>query len=482
MMLCNKELSLPVGRFLPKVVQGILLITLVFLTACGGSSGGNSDNTVTPPVVAPPTTPPTPPITPPVAPTPLPSAGVDWNRDILSTDLSINVATRNATAVIELAGSDSQAASLEIGDLRIDDVKADVDGEVRSLEYVTEEGALHMGVPPSASPTAVTIDYAYNNHEDFDGAMSNGLTFTWPYFCGNLFPCKSDPVEGLQFQLSMNGLPMQQQAIFPADISADAPSYMLGWAIGDYAYLDLGVTSAGTQVGAWYLEGEMSATLTGTATLRAIFEWLETNYGAYTFGLDVASVSAPWGEGAFGGMEHHPFWHIASASMGDAEAHAHEAAHGWFGNGIRIACWEDFVLSEGVATYLAARGVEQTAGTAASNNVWNSYETRLERLQNGDTNKIAWPQSCAMVDVLEDGLFSDAAYVKGAFFLRSLEERIGREMLDDILALFYTRHVGQAARMEDLLNLVSTQSGYDPTECANAWLQNESVPAVRACL
>lgn len=449
----------------------LVFIALMFIGACGGG-GGNSPQ-VTPQMPDAPL--------PPVTPQMLPSAGVDWGRDILSTELSVNVVTRFASALIELAGSESQAASFEIGDLQISDVEADVDGELRSLEHYTEEGALHIGVPESVSPAAFTVHYRYQNHEDFDGAMASGLTFVWPYFCGNLFPCKSDPNDGLQFKLSLSGIPMQQEAVFPQEIPADAPSYMLGWAIGDYTYLDLGVTSAGTQIGAWYLPGERSAALDGTATLRSFFDWMENNYGSYSFGQEVASVSAPWGMGGFGGMEHHPYWHIASASMAVPEAHAHEAAHGWFGNGIRIACWEDFVLSEGMATYLAARGIEQVAGAAAAAAVWGSYETRLDRLQSGQANKIAWLRTCGSVDILEDGLFSDAAYVKGALFFQALEERIGRQELDDILGLFYNRYVGQSARMEDLLNIVSAQSGYDPAGCAEGWLRSETVPATRSC-
>ena len=54
-------------------------------------------------------------------------------------------------------------------------------------------------------------------------------------------------------------------------------------------------------------------------------------------------------------MEHHPQWHVDDSSFGSQETQAHEASHGWYGDGIRLACWEDFVLSEGTVTYLAGR-------------------------------------------------------------------------------------------------------------------------------
>ena len=61
-------------------------------------------------------------------------------------------------------------------------------------------------------------------------------------------------------------------------------------------------------------------------------------------------------------MEHHPFVHIGSVAIGDEETNVHESAHGWFGDGIRIACWEDFVLSEGtVSATSPARALDVVA-------------------------------------------------------------------------------------------------------------------------
>jgi aminopeptidase N len=50
-------------------------------------------------------------------------------------------------------------------------------------------------------------------------------------------------------------------------------------------------------------------------------------------------------------MEHHPYWHVSGAQR-NLLVNAHEAAHGWFGDGVRPRCWEDEVVSEGVADYL----------------------------------------------------------------------------------------------------------------------------------
>src|SRR6185503_12144010 len=130
----------------------------------------------------------------------------------------------------------------------------------------------------------------------------------------------------------------------------------------------------------------------------------ETTYGDYAFGDSVAAVSADWGPGAYGGMEHHPFFHVAKDAFADPVVHAHEAAHGWFGDGVRIRCWEDFVLSEGTVSYLAAHAL---LDVLKETDVWMSYQMRLDDAQANETLKIAWPDGCNQIDIIKDGLFSD---------------------------------------------------------------------------
>src|SRR5213592_1754219 len=108
-------------------------------------------------------------------------------------------------------------------------------------------------------------------------------------------------------------------------------------------------------------------------------------------------------------MEHHPYWHVAKDAMSDEETQAHEAAHGWFGNGVRIRCWEDFVLSEGTVSYLAARALEKVGGAAAGKAVWDSYQLQLDAaVMNGDT--IALPDTCNAIDIISDPLWSSIPY------------------------------------------------------------------------
>jgi aminopeptidase N len=391
-------------------------------------------------------------------------------RDILATALDVDLGNNRASATINVAPSDRSGATFEVGDLKIDSVT--IAG--KPVRFRLANGRLDLGLAAKKSAN-VRIDYRFERHDKLQGVSKSGTSFMWPYFCGNVFPCKSDPSDGVRFELTLRGVPSGMQAIFPRSIGADAPSYMLAWAVGEYTKIDLGTTSLGRKVSVHYLPGEKSTAIAGTQHLAQHFDWLEKTYGAYLFGSEVGSVSANWGSGAFGGMEHHPFWHVSHGSMGDAETHAHEAAHGWFGDGVRIACWEDLTLSEGTVSYLTARAIEAVDGAAAGKKVWANYESRLDDVIKRE-DRLALPdKTCGGIDVLKD-LWNEVPYMKGAFFYRAVEEKVGRAKLDQAIATFYGKYKGRAARMQDMLDTIAKTTGFDPTALAKGWLRSLGRP------
>lgn len=402
--------------------------------------------------------------------TPLEDSG-----DIVDTALVVDLDTQKATATITLAASSATSATFEVGDLQIDSVSAG--SGLAGLE--TRDGKLRVEYVRSTEPVVLTVAYHYRNHDSFDGVSQSGYTFTWPYYCGNVFPCHSDPADGTRFTLSLTG-DASQQLVYPARIDAEAPSYMAAWTAGDYQKLDLGTTTAGTHVTAYYLADAGTGATNmayGAVNVLAGFDWLEQHYGPYAFGSEVGPVSVRWQNTQFDGMEHHPFWHIREPAVVNQLTQLHEMSHGWFGDGVRIRCWEDFVLSEGLATYLAARLGDEFDAFSVS--MWDEYELVLSQGLATDAI-VAWPDGCNQIDVLASGLDSNMTYVKGALFLRALEKRLGTAAFDTALAYFYAKWVGQAAGVQDLLDAVEHSSGYHAQECANHWLRSLS-PRDQAC-
>jgi hypothetical protein len=400
-----------------------------------------------------------------------PSNTEDWDRDVLDTGLTFDVSTREATAAITIAGAtDSAAASFEIGDLSIESV---TDGDGAPLDYTDADGELHVRVPPSADDATIVVDYQFTYHDGQMGADdSPPLTFLWPYYCGNLFPCKNEqtPADGTRFTLALTGVPDNYVAVYPTEIPSDAPDYQIAWSQNLYTELPLGTTTDGTDVSIWYFPNDQARAASGGAHLVAAFDWLEQHLGAYRFGDKVGGVSVTWAGGAYGGMEHHPYWHVARGALGDESVQIHEATHGWFGDGIRLRCWEDFVLSEGTADYLTAHVIGQIEGAAAEDAIWADYDARLGALAPGT----AWPDGCGTHDVLT---FFNAPYLRGSHFYRAVANRIGADTLDQVLAEFYAAHAGDAAGMQDLLDAIQAESNWDPSACAQVWLRDDAVPA-----
>lgn len=423
-------------------------VSLFVLSACDGNNGNQPSFEIFPPTK-------------------------DTNRDILSTNLAIDVTAQVAEATVILAGSSSKGASFEVPGLAVSFVLSPQ--SEFPLKYEVTNGQLDIGLPPTNDPLEVHIQYSYKTQENFDGYLKEKLTFLWPRFCGNLFPCKSEPSEGMSFTMELYGVPMDDEAIYPTTIPKDAPSYMPAFAMGDYKYVNLGKTTAGTEVGAYHLPGEEAATMEGTKDLAAFFDWFEKTYGEYTFGSKVASVSVNWGPGAFGGMEHHPLWHVAKEAMNDPVTHAHEAAHGWFGNGVRIACWEDFVLSEGTVTYLAARAIEAVGGMAAGQAVWDGYQTELDMVLPTEDTKLML-DTCNEIDLIVHPLWSNVTYMKGAFFYKAVEAQVGRDKLDAVIKKFYGTHRNKAARMQDMIDMIEADTGADISAHVNGWLKGLGKP------
>ena len=433
-----------------------LIVAPFFFAACGGSSPGPGTPVAIP--VPPPQTAPT----------------ANATRDITDTQLAFDVTALSGTATIAFAASTTPGATLEVGDLTLDRVQSGGAPLAYTFEAATK--TINLALPSSDHTIAVELAFRYKTQTGFQGASAGGFTFLWPYYCGNLFPCHSQPRDGTTFALSLSGIPAGKTALYSPTLT-EAPAYQLGWAIDNYTELRLGTTSAGTEVSVWYRPNELAAAEAGTQNLRAVFDWYEKTLGPYRFGSKVGTVSVNWGAGANGGIEHHPRWHVASSSLASQETSAHEAAHGWFGNGARIACWEDFVLSEGTTSYLAARALEVVAPSVGAQ-TWTNYANALAQIP---ASQPVWPHTCNAIDILKDNLFTNAPYMRGAFFYKAVASKVGADKVDLALAAFYRDYAGKSARMSDMLTTIKTATGFDPTACAQIWLEGTTTPSPAAC-
>ncbi len=397
----------------------------------------------------------------------------DLTRDIEHMDLELDLHTRKGVARIRVAPSSEPAMSFEVQGLEVHTIR--LDGV--ALNYIVSDGIADILVPPSETAPVLEIRYDFKQTSDFSfmGWMPSGSTLTWPDSCGNLFPCHSAPADGLTWSLKVNGVPEATVAVNAASVPTPSPAYMVAFAIGKYSWTSLGKTKGGTEVGFWTTADLLADAKTGTANLLKATQWLEDHLGPYAFGPAMGPVAVNWGFQQ-GGIEQHPFWHVARPAMHDELTQLHEAAHGWFGDSVRLQCWEDLVLSEGLATYLAGRLVEVLHGAEAGEAIFASYGTTLESLVAKGVDPIALPDGCGEKDISGDLLFTKIPYMKGALFLRAVAKQTGAKTLDAALGSFYVAHAGKATRMWALVEHIKAKTGFDAAPLATQWLLEKGIP------
>ena len=396
-------------------------------------------------------------------------------RTIATTDLVLNVVSGRATATIGLDIPGCSGVELVIEDLTIDAV-TDASGnplEWQLAAFSNAAGNFDTLIIPAALDTVV-VDYAFES--DFADSTARPdvySTLSWPHKCGRIMPCHTDPNDGLKLTVEVEGLQDGEVAITTPALSNEAASYMAAAAIGPYQEELIGTSASGIVVHAWWLpilgEERQDEILAAMAPVVPAIDWLETNLGPYGFGKNIGAVEVDWGPGTeLGGMEHHPFWHVDDGTMTDIETQIHELIHGWYGNGIRIGCWEDFILSEGVTSYLTARVMGQVIGPEAEAELWSVYAEDRSDWENTE----AWRDGeCTLFTVEGTEIWSLAPYRRGAFFFKKIADEIGAEKLDAAFATFYQENQGRSARFADLLDHIEAQTGFDaPTLAHNTLL------------
>ena len=178
----------------------------------------------------------------------------------------------------------------------------------------------------------------------------------------------------------------------------------------------------------------------------------ESLYGEYDwerYDVIVLPPSFP-----FGGMEN-PRLTFATPTIiaGDKSLVAliaHELAHSWSGNLVTNATWDDFWLNEGFTVYFERRIMESLYGKDYSDMLaLLGYQDLVSEI------KALEPEmqmlKLKMKDRHPDDAVSNIAYEKGYFFLRMLENHVGRSKMDKFLKKYFQDHKFQTIVTEEFL-------------------------------
>ena len=228
------------------------------------------------------------------------------------------------------------------------------------------------------------------------------------------------------------------------------PGYLIAMAVGDLVFQPLG-----ERTGVYAEKEIIDAAAYEFGEMEEMLGIVEGLYGAYSwdrYDLIVLPPSFP-----FGGMENPMLTFITPTLIaGDrslVSVVAHELAHSWSGNLVTNATWNDFWINEGFTVYLERRIMEALYG--------KSYTEMLALLGYQDleyTISLMGQDSPDTHLKLQlngrdpDEALTDIAYEKGALFLKTAEEAVGRERWDEFLKTYFKRFSFQSMSSEQFVN------------------------------
>jgi leukotriene-A4 hydrolase len=159
---------------------------------------------------------------------------------------------------------------------------------------------------------------------------------------------------------------------------------------------------------------------------------------------------------------------------------AHELAHSWSGNLVTAASWRDIWLNEGVTTYVQGRITEALYGMRqADEEALLDIHTLQKEIGAMPANSQRLAPKPGAVDA--DDSLSDVAYTKGSWFLRTLEQRFGRDTFDNYLKSYFDHFAFQSITTEQMLsflkpNLIDKYPGKMSWAEVQDWVYGTGIP------
>ena len=257
------------------------------------------------------------------------------------------------------------------------------------------------------------------------------------------------------------------------------PSYLLAIGIGE-----LEARSLGGRTGVYAEPLRIKAAAYELADTEKMVAAAESLYGPYRWGRYDMLVLPP--SFPIGGMENPRLTFLTPTMIaGDrslVDLIAHELAHSWSGNLVTNASWKHWWLNEGFTTYVTTRILEKLYGEeVALMNLQLEQEEALELLKTVPVEKQALLTKDA--DTSSAKYTNDElAYPKGAWFLRTLEQRAGRAVFDPFLRGWFDQHAFQSVttgQFEAYLRsaLLSKHPGVMSDAELDDWLHGPGIPA-----
>ena len=249
------------------------------------------------------------------------------------------------------------------------------------------------------------------------------------------------PEDLMAVMSAKNSMSKNNSGNYQFEMKKPIPTYLIALAVGDLSYHSF---SKNTGV---YCEPQLiSSCKHEFEDLPKMMKAAEKLYGKYQweqYDILVLPYSFP-----FGGMEN-PMLTFVNPTIitGDkslVSVVAHELAHSWSGNLVTNNTWNDFWLNEGFTVYFEERIMEELEGKEVSDILasieFYDLQNELIRIKSSP-----YPEDSRLYLDLKkrnpDDAMTAIAYVKGAFFLKTLEQKVGRLKFDKFLISYFKKDI-----------------------------------------
>ena len=377
---------------------------------------------------------------------------LNWNASVNFDDRIIR-----ATAVYDIDVRESAERILfDCVDLTIEAVTVDGEAVEWSMGPAQPFIGQPLSIPVNGNSKRISIQYASDPAAGallwVEGDQPFLFTQSQAILARTWIPCQDSP--GIRFTYEAHvDVPLGTMALMsatnPTEQAADGhydfrmdqpiPSYLMALAVGNVEF-----SSVGPHTGVYAVPELIDAAEYEFGAMEDLLVAAENLYGKYAwerYDLLVLPAAFP-----FGGMEN-PRLTFATPTIiaGDrslVSLVAHELAHSWSGNLVTNSTWDDFWLNEGFTVYFEQRIMEAVYGREISEMLATlSYQGLVDEVDEiMDTNPDDTHLKLHLQSRNPDDGMTAIAYDKGYFFLRLIEETVGRESFDAFLKAYFTEH------------------------------------------
>ncbi len=392
---------------------------------------------------------------------------------------------------------------LDSRDLRIEKVVLD-NGEETPFKLIPDKSflgeALQITIQPNTrqvtiyyqtSPQAAALQWL-SPEQTADKTAPFLFTQSQPILARSWIPCQDSPGIRITYTATIrthpdlmalmsasNATQKTADGVYHFQMKQPIPPYLFALAVGNLAFQPISSRS-----GVYAEPSVVEKAAWEFADTEKMIQAAETLYGPYRwerYDILVLPPSFP-----FGGMEN-PRLTFATPTIlaGDRSLTAlvaHELAHSWSGNLVTNATWDDFWLNEGFTVYFERRIMEALYG--------KDYADMLAVLGYQDLqatlNELGWQNPLTQLKTHlaghdpDEGI-TDIPYEKGYFFLRMLEESVGRERWDAFLRQYFDTFAFQSMTTEKfeaylITNLLGSDLQKAKALKIKAWLYQPGLP------